>query len=123
MPKDYDGSSLIQNFGKIFKKNPREVTRNPYLNFLRDFKWNHQHYNLQEICHYGSMAWRKLKRSEKKKFLQKNVLKGYIFNGLPSRISPVRLPTRNLPVHMPPKRSISTLRRQRNHDDENENDI
>lgn len=65
------GKTKADNFGRIFEGNPRLLTRNSYLNFLRYYKSKHPRYGLARMLQRGLEAWTQLPASEQAMFKQK----------------------------------------------------
>uniref|UniRef100_A0A182PB47 HMG box domain-containing protein n=1 Tax=Anopheles epiroticus TaxID=199890 RepID=A0A182PB47_9DIPT len=62
-PEQSGGQSSAQRSGAVCK--PGKQTRNPYLNFLRDFRRKNCHLSVVEIVRQGAEQWRRLTDEQK----------------------------------------------------------
>lgn len=69
------GKTIAPNFGRAFENSKRQLTRHPYLNYLRHFKSKHPRYGFARILREGAKAWKRMAPEEKASFTQKEVLK------------------------------------------------
>ncbi|XP_054735646.1 uncharacterized protein LOC129242815 [Anastrepha obliqua] len=69
------GKTIAPNFGRAFLNSERQLTRHPYLNFLRYFKSIHPTFGFTRILREGAKSWKRMKSKERKSFTQKEVLK------------------------------------------------
>ncbi|XP_050336237.1 uncharacterized protein LOC126763079 [Bactrocera neohumeralis] len=69
------GKTIAPNFGRAFENSKRQLTRHPYLNYLRHFKSKHPRYGFTRILREGAKSWKRLAPREKASFSQKEVLR------------------------------------------------
>uniref|UniRef100_A0A034WM19 HMG box domain-containing protein n=1 Tax=Bactrocera dorsalis TaxID=27457 RepID=A0A034WM19_BACDO len=69
------GKTIAPNFGRAFENSQRQLTRHPYLNYLRHFKSKHPRYGFTRILREGAKSWKRLAPQEKASFSQKEVLR------------------------------------------------
>lgn len=65
------GKTIAPNFGRALQNSKRQLTRHPYLNFLRYFKSKHPSYGLTRILHEGAKSWKRMRSEERRSFTQK----------------------------------------------------
>ena len=62
---------MLTKFARVLQKNPKLLTCNSYLNFLRFYKSLNPRYDLIKILQNGFQIWRDMDTKQKKKFTQK----------------------------------------------------
>ncbi|XP_017484388.1 PREDICTED: uncharacterized protein LOC108373056 [Rhagoletis zephyria] len=69
------GKTVAPNFGRAFQNSKRQLTKHPYLNYLRHFKSKHPSYGFTRILREGAESWKRMCPEERQNFTQKEVLK------------------------------------------------
>ncbi|XP_012160104.1 uncharacterized protein LOC101459550 [Ceratitis capitata] len=69
------GKTIAPNFGRVLENSKRQLTRHPYMNFLRDFKHRHPRYGLTRILREAAKLWKRLAPDVRASYTQQQVLK------------------------------------------------